>query len=103
MPRPSNPQEAMQGFLSGDDPGFARMRRLMRHVCTDPTASSAPHYSRGQAAQYCDTLVSPGTRQPSDLQFVHQESQQARGFAARRSGSASCSRTSVDQRRSESG
>ena len=36
MPRPirppSNPEDAMRGFLSGDDPGLARFRAVMRHL-----------------------------------------------------------------------
>lgn len=32
MPRPSTPEDAMRGFLSGEDPGLARMRRVMRHL-----------------------------------------------------------------------
>jgi len=36
MPRPSTPEDAMRGFLSGEDPGLARMRRIMRHVPRGP-------------------------------------------------------------------
>lgn len=37
MPRrPSSPQEAMQGFLSGKDPGMARFRRVMRKLPSPP-------------------------------------------------------------------
>ena len=36
MPRPSTPEDAMRGFLSGDDPGLARMRRVMRHLPHGP-------------------------------------------------------------------
>jgi adenylate cyclase len=36
MPRPSTPEDAMRGFLSGDDPGLARMRRVMRHIPHGP-------------------------------------------------------------------
>src|SRR5918996_1816388 len=32
MPRPSTPQDAMRGFLSGEDPGLVRMRRIMRRL-----------------------------------------------------------------------
>jgi adenylate cyclase len=37
MPRPATPEDAMRGFLSGEDPGMARMRRFMRRL------PSAPH------------------------------------------------------------
>ena len=36
MPRPSTPEEAMRGFLSGKDPGLARMRRVMRRLPHGP-------------------------------------------------------------------
>jgi adenylate cyclase len=36
MPRPSTPQDAMRGFLSGEDPGMARMRRIMRRLPHGP-------------------------------------------------------------------
>ena len=36
MPRPSTPEDAMRGFLSGEDPGFVRMRRVMRRVPHGP-------------------------------------------------------------------
>src|SRR5918994_1842384 len=36
MPRPSNPEDAMRGFLSGEDPGLARMRRVMRRLPHGP-------------------------------------------------------------------
>jgi adenylate cyclase len=36
MPRPSNPEDAMRGFLSGEDPGMARFRRVMRRVPQAP-------------------------------------------------------------------
>ena len=36
MPRPSTPQDAMRGFLSGEDPGIARMRRIMRRLPHGP-------------------------------------------------------------------
>jgi adenylate cyclase len=36
MPRPTTPQEAMRGFLAGEDPGLARMRRVMRHLPHGP-------------------------------------------------------------------
>ena len=32
MRRPSNPEDAMRGFLSGEDPGLARFRSVMRHL-----------------------------------------------------------------------
>jgi adenylate cyclase len=36
MPRPSTPEDAMRGFLSGEDPGLARMRRVMRRLPHGP-------------------------------------------------------------------
>jgi adenylate cyclase len=36
MPRPATPQEAMRGFLSGEDPGLVRMRRVMRRIPDGP-------------------------------------------------------------------
>src|SRR4029078_8726698 len=36
MPRPSTPEDAMRCFLSGEDPGLARMRRVMRHIPHGP-------------------------------------------------------------------
>ena len=36
MPRPSNPDEAMRGYLTGQDPGLVRMRRFMRRLPHGP-------------------------------------------------------------------
>jgi adenylate cyclase len=36
MPRPSTPEDAMRGFLSGDDPNLARMRRVMGRLPHGP-------------------------------------------------------------------
>src|SRR5215211_140937 len=36
MPRPSTPEDAMRGFLSGEDPSLARMRRVMRRLPHGP-------------------------------------------------------------------
>ncbi|HET9853390.1 MAG TPA: adenylate/guanylate cyclase domain-containing protein [Candidatus Limnocylindrales bacterium] len=36
MPRPSNPEDAMRGFLSGEDPNLARFRRFMGRIPADP-------------------------------------------------------------------
>jgi hypothetical protein len=36
MPRPATPEDAMRGFLSGEDPGLARMRRVMRRLPEGP-------------------------------------------------------------------
>jgi len=36
MSRPTTPQDAMRGFLSGEDQGMARMRRVMRRVPDGP-------------------------------------------------------------------
>ena len=36
MPRPSTPEDAMRGFLSGEDPGLARFRRVMRRLPDGP-------------------------------------------------------------------
>ena len=51
MPRPSTPEEAMRGFLSGEDPGLARMRRVMRHVPHGPNCKlcAAPFEGPGGA------------------------------------------------------
>jgi adenylate cyclase len=44
MPRPSTPEEAMRGFLSGEDPGLARFRGFMRRLPHGPNCKlcSAP-------------------------------------------------------------
>ena len=51
MPRPSSPEEALRGFLTGQDPGLARMRRLMRHVPHGPNCKlcAAPFSGPGGA------------------------------------------------------
>jgi adenylate cyclase len=51
MPRPSTPEEAMRGFLSGDDPNLARFRRLMRRIPRGPNCKlcSAPFEGPGGA------------------------------------------------------
>ena len=51
MPRPSTPEDAMRGFLSGEDPGLARMRRFMRHVPHGPNCKlcDAPFEGPGGA------------------------------------------------------
>ena len=51
MPRPSTPEDAMRGFLSGDDPGLARMRRVMRHIPHGPNCKlcAAPFEGPGGA------------------------------------------------------
>ena len=36
MPRPSTPEEAMRGYLTGEDPGLARFRRIMRRLPHGP-------------------------------------------------------------------
>jgi adenylate cyclase len=36
MPRPTTPEDAMRGFLSGEDPNAARFRRFMRRIPADP-------------------------------------------------------------------
>ena len=36
MARPSTPEDAMRGYLSGEDPGLARIRRLMRRLPHGP-------------------------------------------------------------------
>ena len=36
MTRPSTPEDAMRGFLSGEDPSVARMRRVMRRLPHGP-------------------------------------------------------------------
>jgi adenylate cyclase len=51
MPRPSTPEEAMRGYLSGQDPGLARMRGLMRRVPHGPNCKlcAAPFEGPGGA------------------------------------------------------
>ena len=51
MPRPETPEEAMRGFLSGEDPGLARIRRIMRHVPHGPNCKlcNAPFEGPGGA------------------------------------------------------
>ena len=36
MTRPSRPEDAMRGFLAGEDPTIARFRRIMRHLPHGP-------------------------------------------------------------------
>jgi len=51
MPRPATPEEAMRGFLSGEDPGLARLRRVLRHVPHGPNCKlcAAPFEGPGGA------------------------------------------------------
>ena len=51
MPRPATPEDAMRGFLSGEDPGLARIRRIMRHVPHGPNCKlcNAPFEGPGGA------------------------------------------------------
>ena len=51
MPRPSTPEEAMRGFLSGEDPGLARFRRILRRVPHGPNCKlcAAPFEGPGGA------------------------------------------------------
>ena len=51
MPRPSTPEDAMRGFLSGEDPGLARIRRVMRRVPHGPNCKlcNAPFEGPGGA------------------------------------------------------
>jgi adenylate cyclase len=51
MPRPSSPEDAMRGFLSGEDPGIARFRRVMRHIPHGPNCKlcAAPFEGPGGA------------------------------------------------------
>jgi len=51
MPRPATPEDAMRGFLSGEDPGLARMRRVMRHIPHGPNCKlcAAPFEGPGGA------------------------------------------------------
>ena len=51
MPRPSSPEDAMRGFLSGEDPGMARFRRVMRHIPHGPNCKlcAAPFEGPGGA------------------------------------------------------
>jgi adenylate cyclase len=51
MPRPSTPEDAMRGFLSGEDPGLARIRRVMRRVPHGPNCKlcAAPFEGPGGA------------------------------------------------------
>ena len=51
MPRPSNPEDAMRGFLTGEDPGLARFRAVMRHLPHGPNCKlcAAPFEGPGGA------------------------------------------------------
>jgi adenylate cyclase len=51
MPRPSNPEDAMRGFLTGEDPGLARFRAVMRHLPHGPNCKlcAAPFAGPGGA------------------------------------------------------
>ena len=51
MPRPSSPEDAMRGFLSGEDPGIARFRRVMRQIPHGPNCKlcAAPFEGPGGA------------------------------------------------------
>ncbi|HET7828899.1 MAG TPA: adenylate/guanylate cyclase domain-containing protein [Candidatus Limnocylindrales bacterium] len=51
MPRPSTPEAAMQGYLTGDDPGLHRVRRFMRRVPHGPNCKlcAAPFEGIGGA------------------------------------------------------
>jgi adenylate cyclase len=51
MPRPSTPEEAMRGYLSGEDPGLVRMRRLLRRLPHGPNCKlcAAPFEGIGGA------------------------------------------------------
>ena len=51
MPRPSTPEEAMRGFLSGEDPGLVRVRRILRRVPRGPNCKlcAAPFEGPGGA------------------------------------------------------
>ena len=49
--RPSNPEDAMRGFLSGDDPNLARLRNVMRRIPSGPNCKlcAAPFEGPGGA------------------------------------------------------
>jgi adenylate cyclase len=51
MPRPSTPEEAMRGYLSGEDPGLVRIRRILRRVPHGPNCKlcAAPFEGFGGA------------------------------------------------------
>ena len=51
MPNPSSPQDAMRGFLRGQDPSLARMRRVMRRLPHGPNCKlcAAPFEGPGGA------------------------------------------------------
>ena len=51
MPRPSTPEEAMRGFLTGEDPGLVRFRRMMRRLPHGPNCKlcAAPFEGPGGA------------------------------------------------------
>jgi adenylate cyclase len=51
MPRPSTPEEAMRGYLSGEDPGLVRVRRIFRRVPHGPNCKlcAAPFEGPGGA------------------------------------------------------
>jgi adenylate cyclase len=51
MSRPVTPEDAMRGFLSGEDPGMARVRRVMRYIPHGPNCKlcAAPFEGPGGA------------------------------------------------------
>src|SRR5690349_5018288 len=51
MPRPSSPEEAMRGWLVGDDPSLARVRNVMRRIPRGPNCKlcAAPFEGPGGA------------------------------------------------------
>ena len=51
MPRPSTPEEAMRGFLTGEDASLARVRRGLRHIPHGPNCKlcAAPFEGPGGA------------------------------------------------------
>jgi len=51
MPRPATPEDAMRGYLTGEDPGLARVRRFMRRIPHGPNCKicAAPFEGLGGA------------------------------------------------------
>ena len=86
MPRPATPEDAMRGFLSGEDPGLARFRRVMRRVPHGPNCKLCAAPFEGPGGACCAMSVRPVPRQPGDLQLLHQGPEQGRGLRRRDPG-----------------
>jgi hypothetical protein len=65
---PSSPEEAMRGFLSGDDPGLAACAESCGTCPTDRTASFVPRHCEGPGGAILRHVwIRPFLRQPVHL------------------------------------